>query len=281
MTRILAAAALAAAVAAVGLADDKPKEPPKAPAAEKLEAIKKQHKEAEDAFRKAAADLPDTPEGNKKEDELWQAFDKGQGERFTAAFEIAKADPKSDAGFAALEWVLTNPRAYYLPVGKPALEFAAEHYAADPRVGKIAAWVGYYGVRGRPDGDPGLALIKAVADKNPDKNARAQAHLSLAMLAKGKFDGAEYRKEADAEKFAVEAEKVLEALVKEYGDCPRLIREKSGTVGDFAKAELFELRNLRVGKTAPDIDGEDLDGVKFKLSDYRGKVVVIDFWGDW
>ena len=23
------------------------------------------------------------------------------------------------------------------------------------------------------------------------------------------------------------------------------------------------------------------DGVKFKLSDYRGKVVVLDFWGDW
>ena len=27
--------------------------------------------------------------------------------------------------------------------------------------------------------------------------------------------------------------------------------------------------------------GEDLNGVAFKLSDYRGKVVVLDFWGDW
>ena len=32
---------------------------------------------------------------------------------------------------------------------------------------------------------------------------------------------------------------------------------------------------------APEIEAEDLDGVNFKLSDYRGKVVVIDFWGDW
>ncbi len=38
---------------------------------------------------------------------------------------------------------------------------------------------------------------------------------------------------------------------------------------------------LQVGNEAPDIIGKDLDGVGFKLSDYRGKVVVLDFWGDW
>lgn len=36
-----------------------------------------------------------------------------------------------------------------------------------------------------------------------------------------------------------------------------------------------------VGNVAPDIEGEDLDGVAFKLSDYKGKVVFLDFWGDW
>jgi hypothetical protein len=36
-----------------------------------------------------------------------------------------------------------------------------------------------------------------------------------------------------------------------------------------------------VGETVDDIEGEDLNGAKFKLSDYRGKVVVLDFWGDW
>jgi peroxiredoxin len=38
---------------------------------------------------------------------------------------------------------------------------------------------------------------------------------------------------------------------------------------------------LEIGKVAPDIEGVDLDQVPFKLSDYRGKVVVLDFWGDW
>ena len=35
------------------------------------------------------------------------------------------------------------------------------------------------------------------------------------------------------------------------------------------------------GSLAPEIQGNDLDGASFKLSDYRGKVVMLDFWGDW
>ena len=48
-----------------------------------------------------------------------------------------------------------------------------------------------------------------------------------------------------------------------------------------AKGALNELRHLRIGMVAPDIIGEDIDGKQFKLSDYRGKVVLIDFWGNW
>jgi hypothetical protein len=50
---------------------------------------------------------------------------------------------------------------------------------------------------------------------------------------------------------------------------------------EMAKAAKHELQNLQIGMPAPDIEGKDLDGVAFKLSDYRGKVVVLDFWGDW
>jgi cytochrome oxidase Cu insertion factor (SCO1/SenC/PrrC family) len=38
---------------------------------------------------------------------------------------------------------------------------------------------------------------------------------------------------------------------------------------------------LQVGNLAPEIDGEDADGRSFKLSDYRGKVVLLDFWAGW
>ncbi len=50
---------------------------------------------------------------------------------------------------------------------------------------------------------------------------------------------------------------------------------------DLAAPMLFAIKNLGIGKVAPDIEGTDFDSVAFKLSDYRGKVVVLDFWGDW
>jgi hypothetical protein len=36
-----------------------------------------------------------------------------------------------------------------------------------------------------------------------------------------------------------------------------------------------------VGAIAPDIEGRDIDGKLFKLSDYHGKVIMLDFWGHW
>lgn len=36
-----------------------------------------------------------------------------------------------------------------------------------------------------------------------------------------------------------------------------------------------------VGKMAQDIRGIDADGQPFQLSDYRGKVVLLDFWASW
>lgn len=38
---------------------------------------------------------------------------------------------------------------------------------------------------------------------------------------------------------------------------------------------------LNVGDLAPEIDGDDVNGKRLKLSDFRGKVVVLDFWGHW
>ena len=75
-----------------------------------------------------------------------------------------------------------------------------------------------------------------------------------------------------------EAEKRFEEVIANYGDVAAATAARSAT---RRRRNLHEIRNLAIGKAAPEIEGEDVDGKKFKLSDYRGKVVVLDFWGDW
>ena len=164
------------------------------------------------------------------------------------------------------------------------MELTTQFYAADPKVGKIIAWVGYYPPDAKSDSYPAaINLIQNVAEKNPDRTARGQAMIALARLAKRKFSEAEYKKTSDVDSLAIEAEKAFDLVVKDYADCPRLRNALIGqlTLGQEAEQELFELQNLRIGKMAPDIKAKDLDGASFKLSDYRGRVTVLVFWASW
>jgi hypothetical protein len=43
----------------------------------------------------------------------------------------------------------------------------------------------------------------------------------------------------------------------------------------------YEEKNIAVGATALDFSASTIDGHRFKLSDYRGKVVLVDFYGFW
>lgn len=140
-------------------------------------------------------------------------------------------------------------------------------------------------------------LLRTVLAKNPHKAVQALACLGLAHflsnrsqrldlireqpnLAKefaGLF-GKEYFEELerqDQAKASKEAEALFERALEQYGDEQF---PEGGTVREKAKTELFEIRHLIVGKEAPDIEGQDQDGNRFKLSDYRGKVVLLDFW---
>jgi hypothetical protein len=107
------------------------------------------------------------------------------------------------------------------------------------------------------------------------KDQPEQAKMLVARLGKEKVKRLSEANVASLEK---EAEGFLERVVKEFANIKDARR---GTLGSVAESELFELRNLSIGKIAPNIEGEDIEGKPFKLSDYRGKVVVLDFWGHW
>jgi peroxiredoxin len=49
--------------------------------------------------------------------------------------------------------------------------------------------------------------------------------------------------------------------------------------GSFRKS--FELKSLGVGRPAPDFEFPGLDGQIVRLSNYRGKVVLVNIWATW
>jgi hypothetical protein len=109
--------------------------------------------------------------------------------------------------------------------------------------------------------------------KITQKDLKAQMGLLLANGLRSQSEQAYAKDKARSKQLVKDAEDLYEQVAKEAGVNPILTR--------MANDALYELKNLAIGMKAPDIEGEDLDGKKFKLSDYRGKVVVLDFWGNW
>ena len=94
------------------------------------------------------------------------------------------------------------------------------------------------------------------------------------LFGKEYVDGLSRRNRAEA---VQEVEAFFERAAEKYGD----VKVPYGdTVGQKAESELHEIHHLSVGKEAPEIEGEDQEGKRFKLSDYRGKVVLLYFWSE-
>ena len=112
--------------------------------------------------------------------------------------------------------------------------------------------------------------LRSLVSKSEDKDLLGAASLSLGNHLAKRYESAYMKKDKAAAKFAEEAEVVLEKTGKDFASLNVEVKEA-----------MFYLTNLAIGRKAMEIAGEDIDGKKFKLSDYRGKVVVIDFWGHW
>lgn len=148
-----------------------------------------------------------------------------------------------------------------------------EKYAAKMKPDRLTQVCRGLGAMG---GTGGEALLRALLEKDERREVQGAACLALGMSLKGRADRLP---EADAAKLRKESEEFFERTAAKYGDVK--LNPRGPTLGDQADGELFEIRFLVIGKVAPDVEGEDPDGKKFKLSDYRGKVVLIDFWGNW
>ncbi len=143
-------------------------------------------------------------------------------------------------------------------------------------------------------------FLRAVSENNPHRTERGLASLRLAQFLNGRLQRLDLLKERpelaqryeklfgkdyiealqqqDRAKTLREIEAAFESAAQQYGD---VALPFGGTVGEKAKSELHEIRHLAVGRPAQEIEGDDQDGKRFKLSDYRGKVVLLYFWSEY
>jgi len=143
-------------------------------------------------------------------------------------------------------------------------------------------------------------FLRTVLEKNPHREVQGTACLRLAQFLANRMErldllagqpdlaerydtlyGKDYMnalKQQDRAKVIKEAETLYERTIEKYSDVK--VPQYESTAGEQAKTELFEVRHLSVGKEAPDMEGVDQDGKQFKLSDYRGKVVLVYFWSE-
>jgi hypothetical protein len=143
-------------------------------------------------------------------------------------------------------------------------------------------------------------FLRTVLEKSPHRDIRGLACLRLAQFLNGRVQRLDLLKERpdmarryeglfgkdylaalqrpDRAKAVQEAEAFFERAAEQYGN----VKVPYGdTVGVKAKAELHEIRHLSVGREAQEIEGPDQDGQRFKLSDYRGQVVLLYFWSQY
>ncbi len=222
----------------------------------------------------------------------------------------AETTPGTPAAEEALFWIVTH-----LPAGsmaETAKDVIARDHAASEKIGSLLTprHIGMSGSRATE------RLLRAILDRNPGREIRAETCLQLARFLDGQssdarmlrfYDPAQFgelastiQKEAwgrdyperiqrmDPDALKRESEALYERAAREFGDVPLphplpqltgdlLLPGRPTTIGEVAKAYLHESRDLGVGCLAPEIEGVDLEGRPMKLSDYRGKVVLLYF----
>jgi acetyl esterase/lipase len=188
---------------------------------------------------------------------------------------VIRARPQDPDAFEGVV-VLVGTMRHFLDDDLVAL--VRRHHKDDPRMGRLC-----FELRWRSSEPWAEHLLKEAADQHPRPEVRGQALYALGDYHRHAAFPFNKKLAPDEEaKLLPEAARCYTRVRKDF----TAVRTPDGkhALGELAGHELTRLRNLadlKVGRPAPEIEGEDLDGRRFRLSDYRGKVVVLDFWGHW
>lgn len=191
----------------------------------------------------------------------------GEGYRaFRRRFEaFAQAHRGTEPEARATLWLVQQ--AWWLrdegKMESTSMPLAEDLLERQPRSRHLDLLVEYYYVFTK---DQRQSLYERLLEVSPHREVKAAAHFGLAQLGPIRLEdgspGPHYAK-----------------LLGEYKD----VKWRETTYGRIADARVnpHSPADLAVGKPAPEIEGVDHNGKPMKLSDYRGRVVLLDFWGDW
>jgi thiol-disulfide isomerase/thioredoxin len=240
---------------------------------EQIAAITKENEEQEKRFHdelvEARRDFEKISKANKDHREVV----KDQESRLKAIIKANGENP------AVVEGLITYADSLRYPFDDELARIALRH-RDDPSMGRLCFAIRY---RYRAGEQWAKQILNAVKDNHPDRNVRGQAVFALGENYRNA--ALPYGEQPSADRQAPlfeQATKYYQQAMDEYATSPT--PDGEATLGEKAKHELARIRNLpqlKVGGTAPPIAGKDLDGNELRLEDYRGKVVVVIFWGTW
>lgn len=285
--RIWSAAFAVIALGLLARADDPPKKAddkkpdekkaePKTPA-EKIAAVRKAFDDAQNKYQTASVGLRKANDDEKKakQAELDQAladFRKAINETGSKYAALAKEFPADPAALDAIQASMQFGRG---GLSADLIKIVKDHHLKSAKLG------GLIQALTNDESAAGEELLKAIAAESPEKAAKGPALFALASRQVEKLTGYDSQAtKADYDKVKPDVEKQLDAVAKDYADVS-FGGGKLGSQVEKLKGQLEKVAARLIGQPSPEIAAEDVDGKAFKLSDYKGKVVMIDFWGDW
>ena len=193
------------------------------------------------------------------------ALTRREGREFLPEFQaLADEFPGTDAAGNALLWTLRIGIIERPAAQAVVARLMEEHMESELLSGLPGELAGRAAVIGQADVQ---RVLGELVEFSPHASVQGQALFVLGSQGLESKDAAARAK----------ARAALERVVGEFGE----LENFRGKLGDQAGGMLFKLDKLQLGMVAPDFVATDENGVKWKLSDYKGKVVLLDFWGYW